>query len=233
VRELAARLGEMPGEEGYPTSLASRLGQFYERGGVVECQGSPPRRGAVTIVSAISPPGGDFSEPVTQASIRVAGAFWALDADLARRRHFPAVDWRRSFSLYVDDLAGWFAREVGAEWASLRADLFRLLQRRPSCRRSSNSWAPTRSGSGAARAGDGQAPARGYLSQHAFSDVDAACPPAKQFGMLKSMLAFAGHAARRLEAGASLDELAASPLFEAMSRLRTIPSRISRATPRG
>jgi V/A-type H+-transporting ATPase subunit A len=225
LRELAARLGEMPGEEGYPTSLASRLGQFYERGGVVECQGSPPRRGAVTIVSAISPPGGDFSEPVTQASIRVAGALWALDADLARRRHFPAVDWRRSFSLYVDDLAGWFAREVGAEWTSLRADLFRLLQREAELQEIVQLV-----GADALQDQErlalemGKLLREGYLSQHAFSDVDAACPPAKQFGMLKLMLAFAVHAARRLEAGTSLDELAASPLFEAMSRLKDYPS---------
>ena len=129
LRELAARLQEMPGEEGYPTTLASRLGTFFERAGRVRAAGAPEREGAVTIIGAISPPGGDFSEPVTQAALRVSGALWALDPSLAHQRHFPAVDWDTSYSLYAAALAPWFASEVGADWDDLRRALTMLLQR--------------------------------------------------------------------------------------------------------
>lgn len=129
LRELAARLQEMPGEEGFPTYLASRLGQFLERAGRVRTLGTPARDGAVTIIGAISPPGGDFSEPVTQASLRVAGAMWALDASLAHQRHFPAVDWETSFSLYTASVSAWFAERAGEDWATLRAELVAMLQR--------------------------------------------------------------------------------------------------------
>ena len=129
LREMAARLQEMPGEEGYPTYLASRLGQLFERSGRVRPDGSPEREGAVTIIGAISPPGGDFSEPVTQAALRVSGALWALDASLAHQRHFPAVDWETSFSLYVDQVVPWFAEASGADWGALRRELLVLLQR--------------------------------------------------------------------------------------------------------
>ena len=129
LRELAARLQEMPGEEGYPTTLASRLGAFFERAGRVRAAGAPEREGAVTIIGAISPPGGDFSEPVTQAALRVSGALWALDPSLAHQRHFPAVDWDTSYSLYATALAPWFAKEVGADWDELRRSLTALLQR--------------------------------------------------------------------------------------------------------
>jgi V/A-type H+-transporting ATPase subunit A len=129
LRELAARLQEMPGEEGYPTTLASRLGAFFERAGRVRAAGTPEREGAVTIIGAISPPGGDFSEPVTQAALRVSGALWALDPSLAHQRHFPAVDWDTSYSLYATALAPWFAKEVGADWDELRRSLTALLQR--------------------------------------------------------------------------------------------------------
>ncbi|MDE3129339.1 MAG: V-type ATP synthase subunit A, partial [Gemmatimonadota bacterium] len=129
LREMAARLQEMPGEEGYPTYLASRLGQFFERAGRARALGAPAREGAVTIIGAVSPPGGDFSEPVTQASLRVAGAMWALDPALAHQRHFPAVDWETSYSLYVERIGAWFAEQGGAAWARVRAGLMSLLQR--------------------------------------------------------------------------------------------------------
>jgi V/A-type H+-transporting ATPase subunit A len=129
LREMGARLQEMPGEEGYPTYLASRLSRFFERAGRVHAIGSPGRQGAVTIIGAISPPGGDFSEPVTQASLRVAGAMWALDSALAHQRHYPAVDWDTSFSLYVDQVSSWFREHGGDDWPELRVELVRLLQR--------------------------------------------------------------------------------------------------------
>jgi V/A-type H+-transporting ATPase subunit A len=129
LREIAARLQEMPGEEGYPTYLANRMSRLYERAGRVRTQGTPSRTGSVTFISAISPPGGDFAEPVTQASLRVAGALWALDARLAHQRQFPAVDWDISYSLYVERTAPWFVSEGGPDWGELRTETIRLLQR--------------------------------------------------------------------------------------------------------
>ena len=131
LREIGARLAEMPGEEGYPTYLANRLGQFYERAGrvVLPGSGAVPRTGSVTLVAAVSPPGGDLAEPVTQATLRVVGALWALDPALAHQRQFPAVDWETSYSLYAEHLMPWFAREVGAEWPTSRRELLELLGR--------------------------------------------------------------------------------------------------------
>lgn len=129
LREIAARLQEMPGEEGYPTYLANRMSRLYERAGRVEAVGSPNRIGAVTFISAVSPPGGDFAEPVTQASLRVVGALWALDAGLAHQRQFPAVDWDTSYSLYVESTSEWFSEEGGSEWSALRSQTMQLLQR--------------------------------------------------------------------------------------------------------
>ena len=129
LREIAARLQEMPGEEGYPTYLANRMSRLYERAGRVQSEGTPSRTGAVTFITAISPPGGDFAEPVTQASLRVVGALWALDASLAHQRQFPAVDWDTSYSLYTDGTTDWFSREGGADWPELRVETIRLLQR--------------------------------------------------------------------------------------------------------
>ena len=119
----------MPGEEGYPTYLADRLGRFYERAGRVVALGRPERQGALTLISAISPPGGDLSEPVTQASLRVAGALWALDAALAHERQFPAVDWEMSYSLYADTVTPWFESAGGTGWGELRRETLELLQR--------------------------------------------------------------------------------------------------------
>jgi len=129
LREIGARLQEMPGEEGYPTYLGNRLGKFYERAGRVMAIGKPERRGAVTLISAISPPGGDFSEPVTQASLRVAGALWALDPALAHQRQFPAVDWETSYSLHAERLGEWFSRAAGPDWAEIRRGTLELMQR--------------------------------------------------------------------------------------------------------
>jgi V/A-type H+-transporting ATPase subunit A len=129
MREIASRMREMPGEEGYPTHLAHRLGQVFERAGRVACAGGPEREGALTFVAAVSPPGGDFSEPVTQASLRVAGALWALDPSLAQRRQFPAVDWETSYSLHSEGTAAGFADLGGADWSELRRAVFDVLQR--------------------------------------------------------------------------------------------------------
>jgi V/A-type H+-transporting ATPase subunit A len=129
LREISARLQEMPGEEGYPTYLGNRLGQFYERAGLVATLGQPPREGSLTVIGAISPPGGDFSEPVTQASLRVTGALWALDPELAHQRQFPAVDWETSYSLHAESTTAWFVEHVDADWPAVRRETLALLQR--------------------------------------------------------------------------------------------------------
>ncbi len=129
LREISSRLQDMPGEEGYPTDLASRLGRFCERVGRAEAVGRPAREGALTLIGAISPPGGDFSEPVTQAALRVSGAVWALDPSLAHQRQFPAVDWETSYSLYLDRTDRWFSREVAEDWVGIRQAVVDLLQR--------------------------------------------------------------------------------------------------------
>jgi len=128
LREIGSRLREMPGEEGYPTALASRLGKLVERAGRVRTLGVPERTGSVTLIAAISPPGGDFSEPVTQAAQRVAGGLWALDARLAQQRQFPAVSWEVSYSRYADETAGFFCAAAGEDWPQLRKDVMALLQ---------------------------------------------------------------------------------------------------------
>ena len=129
LREIASHLQEMPGEEGYPTYLGSRLGRFYERAGRVRALGRPEREGSLTLVTAVSPPGGDLSEPVTQAALRVVGGLWALDSRLAQQRQFPAVDWGTSWSLQAETLGPWFAREAGEEWPELRRATLALLAR--------------------------------------------------------------------------------------------------------
>ena len=128
LREMSGRLEEMPGEEGYPAYLASRLAQFYERAGVVECMGSEDRTGSLTAVGAVSPPGGDLSEPVSQATMRIVKVFWALDASLAYRRHFPAINWLNSYSLYLDSLKPWYDEHLGKEFLQNREWAMGVLQ---------------------------------------------------------------------------------------------------------
>ena len=128
LREMSGRLEEMPGEEGYPAYLASRLAQFYERAGSVECIGSDERRGSLTAVGAVSPPGGDLSEPVSQATMRIVKVFWSLDASLAYKRHFPAINWLSSYSLYLDTLKPWFDENYGEEFMKVRGQAMGILQ---------------------------------------------------------------------------------------------------------
>ena len=128
LREMSGRLEEMPGEEGYPAYLASRLSQFYERAGVVQCMGTEERTGSLTAVGAVSPPGGDLSEPVAQATMRIVKVFWSLDASLAYRRHFPAINWLNSYSLYLDSVTPWFDEHLGPEFIANRNRAMHLLQ---------------------------------------------------------------------------------------------------------
>jgi V/A-type H+-transporting ATPase subunit A len=219
LREISARLSEMPGEEGYPTYLATRLGQFYERAGrIVPLNGQG--EGTVTVVGAVSPPGGDFSEPVTQASLRVAGALWALTTELAHRRHFPAIDWTQSFTLYADRLMDWFQQEVGEEWATLRHEAMRLLERERELQEIVQLV-------GLEAVQDQERVVleaarllrEGFLRQSALHEVDAVCPPSKALWMLRAILHFARGAAECVEKGAPLRAILAAGLDERLLRL--------------
>jgi V/A-type H+/Na+-transporting ATPase subunit A len=224
LRELAARLQEMPGEEGYPTHLASRLGSFFERAGRVRAAGSPEREGAVTIIAAISPAGGDFSEPVTQAALRVTGALWALDPSLAHQRHFPAVDWETSYSLYAPLLAPWFAKEIGEDWNTLRRDAMALLQRERELRDIAALVGPealedrdrlTLAVASVVR--------EVILRQNANHPVDCWSPAKKTHALATAARALleAGEAA--LDAGTPMSKLQIAPAERALAALRDAP----------
>jgi V/A-type H+-transporting ATPase subunit A len=221
LREVSGRLEEMPGEEGYPAYLLSRLANFYERGGRVTCSGSGDRVGSVTLIGAVSPPGGDFSEPMTQNSLRVTGAFWGLDTDLARRRHFPAINWINSYSLY--DLDAWFNRQIAADWASQEQRARALLQREAELQEivqlvGTDALAETERGELAV----GRMLREDFLQQSAFSD-DAFCPLEKTYWLLKVILSFHEHMLKALHQGTPLERLLVPELLDQIARMKEWP----------
>ncbi len=224
TREISARLEEMPGEEGYPTYLATKLAGFYERAGRVRCLGKEDRQGSVTIVSAISPPGGDFSEPVTQSSMQVAGGLWALDSDLAHRRHFPAINWKRSFSLYTTALDPWFQREIAQDWPQLRLELTALLQKEEELQEIVQLV-----GIDALQDQErivlevSRLVREEYLRQHAFSEIDATCPLEKQYWMLKALLRYLTYCRELLKKGRAMEQLMASSMPRQLERMKETP----------
>jgi V/A-type H+-transporting ATPase subunit A len=224
LRDIAARLQEMPGEEGYPTYLASRLGQLYERAGRARALGAPARTGAVTLVAAVSPPGGDLAEPVTQASLRVAGAVWALDASLAQKRQFPAVDWATSYSLYVDAAAAWLAAESGVDWAGLRARVLELLHRDAELREIAGML-----GADALQDRDratieiARMVRDHLLGQSAFDAVDASSPVARTGKLATLAIAALDDAHRAIDGGAAIDDLDLASVRRAMLALVRSP----------
>jgi len=224
LREMAARLQEMPGEEGYPTYLASRLGQFFERAGRARVLGRPERDGAVTIIGAVSPPGGDFSEPVTQASLRVAGAMWALDPALAHQRHFPAVDWETSYSLYVDRIAPWFAEHGGPDWADVRVALMHLMQHERELRDIASLVGPDALEDADRLTMDCAAMVREIvLRQNAFHPHDASSSAAKTYALARGALDAHTAGVAALGAGVSFADLDLAPVRRALAALRDAP----------
>jgi V/A-type H+-transporting ATPase subunit A len=221
LREVGARLQEMPGEEGYPTYLASRLAKFYERAGRVRAVGRPEREGALTLISAVSPPGGDLSEPVSQATLRVAGTLWALDAELAHQRQFPAVDWSTSYSLLAAQTAPWFAGSVDPRWAAVRARTLELLQRDRELREIAGLIGPE-----ALQDADrlvllvAQLLREVVLGQSAYHPHDARSTPDKTFQLAFLACEVAERVTRRLQSGAVLSELDLGPLRRALVSLR-------------
>ena len=225
LREISSRLEEMPGEEGYPTYLPSRLASFYERAGAAECLGGDSRRGSVTIVGAVSPPGGDFSEPVTQSTMRVAGALWALDYPLAHSRHYPAINWNRSYSLYDERLAPWFHDHVGESWPSQRESLMRLLEKEAELQEVVQLVGPdSLQESDRLTLETSRMLRDGFLQQNATSEVDASCPLAKQHGMLSLLLEFHELAGVALQSKIPLARVLSVPEREELARLREIPA---------
>jgi V/A-type H+-transporting ATPase subunit A len=226
MREISGRLEEMPGEEGYPAYLASRLAEFYERAGRVETLGSKEREGSLTMIGAVSPPGGDFSEPVTQNTLRITKVFWALDASLADRRHFPSINWLRSYSLYMDSVESWWSDEISTQWREERDRSMALLQKESELKEIVQ------------LVGADALPDRerlvleaarmireDFLQQNAFHDVDTYCSPKKQFAMLKLMLDFYNKADDAVSKNIPASDITELSVIDEIARLKFVPEK--------
>jgi V/A-type H+-transporting ATPase subunit A len=221
LREVGSRLQEMPGEEGYPTSLASRAAKLHERAGRVQCLGRPARQGSVTLVSAVSPPAGDFSEPVTQACLRVAGALWALDPALAHQRQFPAVDWETSYSLYADDMARSFDQSVDPRWSATRARVIEMLQRDAELREVATIVGPEALEDRDRLLLSAAATLREFvLGQSAFDPNDAFSPPSKTFALADAAVRAFETGAESLKRGAGFADLPFDDLRRTLASVR-------------
>jgi V/A-type H+-transporting ATPase subunit A len=225
LREIGSRLQEMPGEEGYPTYLASRAAKLHERAGRARCLGSPERHGSVTLVSAVSPPSGDFSEPVTQACLRVAGALWALDPELAHQRQFPAVDVATSYSLYAEGMERWFAAQVDARWGRTRSEVLALLQRDAELREVAGvvGLESLEDGDRLLLAASGIV-REIVLGQSAFDPNDAYSPPEKTHRLARGALDVLARGREALASGATFAELELGPARRALAALRDAPA---------
>jgi V/A-type H+-transporting ATPase subunit A len=223
MREMSGRLEEMPGEEGYPAYLSSRLAQFYERAGRVKTIGSVPREGALSVIGAVSPSGGDMSEPVTQATLRIVKVFWALDAQLAYARHFPAINWLTSYSLYLDNVDRWFDNAVDGDWMNKRARMLLLLQDESELEEIVQLVgidalsAPDRLKLEAARS-----IREDFLHQDSFHEIDTYTPLAKQYLMMQMILDYYDGAADALQKGININELVSLPVREAIGRIKYV-----------
>jgi V/A-type H+-transporting ATPase subunit A len=221
LREVGSRLQEMPGEEGYPTSLASRTAKLHERAGRTQCLGRPEREGSVTLISAVSPPGGDFSEPVTQACLNVAGALWALDPALAHQRQFPAVDWETSYSLYADAMARVFDATVDPRWSSTRARAIDLLQRDGELREVASVVGPEALEDKDRLLLAAAAILREFvLGQSAFDPNDAFSPPSKTFALAGAAIRVFDAGTEALTRGVPFAELPMDAVRRALANLR-------------
>lgn len=219
MREISARLEEMPGEEGYPAYLSSRLAQFYERAGrVVNLNG---QKGSVSVIGAVSPPGGDLSEPVTQGTLRISKVFWALDAPLAYSRHFPAINWLTSYTLYDKALASYFNKEVAQDFTKLKARAMSLLQKEAELKEIVQLVGPDVLPENEKLVLETTKSIReDFLQQNAFHEVDAYCPLKKQYLMMKTILHFHDVASKAVEGGEKVADIAELPVKEKVSRMK-------------
>ena len=225
LREVSGRLEEMPGEEGYPAYLATRLANFYERSGRTVCLSSKSERaGSITIVGAVSPPGGDFSEPMTQNSLRISGAFWALDANLAHRRHFPAINWIKSYTLYVSQVENWYSTNVASDWKELRDKAMSLLQKEVELQEIVQLVGPDAlPETEKIILAVTKIIREDFLQQFAFHDIDAYCSPKKQYWMLKVIINYYNAIAEAIERGITLQQISALPSKNDIARMKEIP----------
>ena len=226
LREMSGRLEEMPGEEGYPAYLGSRLAQFYERAGRVISLGSDGREGALSVIGAVSPPGGDISEPVSQATLRIVKVFWGLDSALAYKRHFPAINWLTSYSLYADSLGSWFNENVSDEWTTLRARLMALLSDEASLDEivklvGMDALSPT----DRLKMDTARSIREDFLHQLAFHEVDTYSSLRKQYLMMKLILRFYDGSLDALKKGADIEKLVSIPSRESIGRFKYVPEK--------
>ena len=223
LREMSGRLEEMPGEEGYPAYLSSRLAQFYERAGRVVTLGSEERTGALSVIGAVSPAGGDISEPVTQATLRIVKVFWSLDSSLAYKRHFPAINWLNSYSLYLDSIEGYFNENVAPDWSGLRSRLMRLLQEEAELEEivklvGMDAVSPA----DRLKLETARSIREDYLHQNAFNETDTYTSLEKQHLMMQVILDYYDETLKALEQGASVNDLVALPCREAIGRFKYV-----------
>lgn len=223
LREMSGRLEEMPGEEGYPAYLPSRLAEFYERAGRIICLGRDERKASLSAIGAVSPPGGDLSEPVTQATLRVVRVFWALVAELAYQRHFPAIHWLRSYSLYLDNLKGYFTREVAADWMDLRTRAMALLQKEDELKETVRLVGlDALSNQDRVAMETARSLREDFLQQFAFHPIDTYASIKKQYLMLKIVLNYYDECITALKKGASLKDLTSLPVREDIAKAKYI-----------
>ena len=224
MREISGRLEEMPGEEGYPAYLGSRIAEFYARAGRVRCLGKPEREGALSVIGAVSPPGGDLSEPVTQNTLRVVKVFWGLDDSLANRRHFPAIHWLTSYSLYGEVLEGFYKERVGEDWPRLRREALKLLQREAELEEivrlvGVEALSPEER----LVLETARSLREDFLMQNAFDEVDTYTSLEKQLRMLRLILHFHDRGLEALEQGANVEALLRLPVREEVARAKLLP----------
>jgi V/A-type H+-transporting ATPase subunit A len=221
LREMSGRLEEMPAEEGYPSYLASRLAEFYERAGRVRALGSPERSGSVTIVGAVSPSGADFTEPVTTHTIRFIKTFWALDTRLAYSRHYPSINWMQSYSGYLEDVSKWWKENVSAEWYGLRAESYNILQREDTLKEIVRLLGPEALPDEEKLVLEVARMIKiGILQQNSFDKVDTYCSPQKQLKQVKLMVQFYKNSQKALRDGASLIDIRAMPVITTLLKAK-------------
>src|SRR5881396_3509476 len=221
LREMSGRLEEMPAEEGYPSYLASRLAEFYERAGRVRALGTPDRAGSVTLVGAVSPSGADFTEPVTTHTMRFIKTFWALDTRLAYSRHYPSINWMQSYSGYLEDVSKWWKENVSAEWYDLRAESYHILQREDTLKEIVRLLGPEALPDEEKLVMEVARMLKiGILQQNSFDKVDTYCGPEKQVKLVKLMVKFYKEAQKALKAGTSLADIRAMPIIPAMLKAK-------------
>ena len=219
LREISGRLEEMPAEEGYPSYLASRLAEFYERAGRADLLGTPSRTGSITLIGAVSPAGGDFTEPVTSQTIRFVKNFWALDARLAYSRHYPSINWMSSYSGYIESVSKWWGERVDKEWLQTRADAYGILQREDALKEIVRLLGPEALPDEEKLILDVARMIQiGFLQQNAYDDVDAYCSPQKQFTMMKMFVQFHQEALKALRNGVPLAKIRGMQVIAPMLR---------------